>query len=213
MSIVTDGLLIVTCLTAALYCIVLSRRLAKFSDTKSGIGEQIAQLNSILEETRSTIRESQTGAKSVTERLARDIASSKKLSTDLADLIARAEQVLSKAGEIKEIETKVSAPRQRPPETPKIPEVIESPVITDANTPVEEEEFSEAAEPDFDLSDARGEPQLGFLPNVVEDAPDPEIDTGPDEDAKDDADQVEEAEPEDDEANQENLLKVERMAL
>ncbi|MEL6998511.1 MAG: hypothetical protein AAFP68_09645, partial [Pseudomonadota bacterium] len=50
-------------------------------------GEQIGQLNAILEETRTTNRESQTSAKAITERLERDLASSRKLARDLSDLI------------------------------------------------------------------------------------------------------------------------------
>ncbi|MGD1927024.1 MAG: hypothetical protein ACFB03_22990 [Paracoccaceae bacterium] len=212
MSIVTDGLLIVTCLTAALYCVILSRRLAKFSDTKSGIGEQIGQLNAILEETRTTNRESQTSAKAITERLERDLASSRKLARDLSDLIERAESVIERASTLESAETKpVAHPPREVAAVHEEPDAPREPIAVEAPRPVEEEEFNSVSETDFDLSDARGEPQLGFLPNVVEDvAPSPE--SG---DLKIALTEETEAVvvPSAPVSDKENLLKVERMAL
>lgn len=214
MSIITDGLLIATCLTAALYCIVLSRRLARFSDTKSGIGEQIAHLNAILEETRTTIKETQSGAKSVSDRLSRDLAGSKKASHDLAALIERAESALDRALELQD-----SGPRQTQhytdpmPEAPAELEVPEAEPVQEVAqeapnsppdvTPIEEQTLDEIAERDFDLADARGEPQLGFLPNVSDTSHTDENFSSPPPETRGTADQD----------NAENLLKVERMAL
>ena len=38
MSLIADGVLIATCLTTAVYCLVLSRRLKRLSATDDGIG-------------------------------------------------------------------------------------------------------------------------------------------------------------------------------
>lgn len=217
MTIITDGLLIATCLTAALYCIVLSRRLAKFSDTKSGIGQQITQLNSILEETRTTIRESHSGAKSVSERLSRDLAGSKKASQDLAALIEKAETALDRAMELQSNQRPQryhGDPQVRDPgPAPSVQshgfvEPEDEKPVKDA-TPVEEMSMDEVAERDFDLSDARGEPQLGFLPSVSDSSgmSGLSMDDDPDESLANTKASAGDAE------DPENLLKVERMAL
>ncbi len=219
MSIITDGLLIATCLTAALYCIVLSRRLSRFSDTESGIGQQISQLNSILEETRASTKESQNGAKSVAERLARDLSGAKKASLDLTALIERTESTLDRAFELQQ-----SSPPARKPvpnveepersEQPDAAPVMETPTepIMDSRTPIDElshEDVAEdIAERDFDLADARGEPQLGFLPNVTDSSSMSDLSLEESEDTKTDAETAPDAGETD-----ENLLKVERMAL
>lgn len=215
MAIITDGLLIATCLTAALYCIVLSRRLARFSDTKSGIGEQISQLNAILEETRTTIKDSHGVAKTVSDRLSRDLAGSKKASHDLAALIERAEAALDRALELQDTGPRKFEPEESAPLPPKA-------VVSEATRPVdtvasvepvseelaliEEQPHDDIAERDFDLADARGEPQLGFLPNVSDTS------GAPDEAFPATATNLVTSESV--EASEEdNLLKVERMAL
>lgn len=218
MSIITDGLLIATCVTAALYCIVLSRRLARFSDTKSGIGQQIAQLNSILEETRANVRDSQSGAKSVSDRLARDLAGAKKSSKDLTALIERAEAAMDRALELQSAAPRASSSAVQ--QAPTAFAVDDAPFAADTEpakpgaadaTPIEELDHDDVAEQDFDLSDARGEPQLGFLPSVADSAAfdDLSVDSTP-ATRRDDSTDAERSKGEDD---AENLLKVERMAL
>ncbi|MEM7212140.1 MAG: DUF6468 domain-containing protein [Pseudomonadota bacterium] len=214
MTIITDGLLIATCLTAALYCIVLSRRLAKFADTKSGIGQQISQLNSILEETRTTIKESRAGAKSVSERLSRDLAGAKKASQDLATLIEQAEGALDRAIELHDTDRGPQKARPDPVRDPVTnvksdPESPASPPRAENSSPIEELPADDIASRDFDMADARGEPQLGFLPSVSDASMDAELPV--DIDPAIDADES----PSEDlsTANSENLLKVERMAL
>ena len=220
MAIITDGLLIATCLTAAIYCVVLSRRLARFSDTKTGIGQQISQLNEILEETRTTIKESHTGARSVSERLSRDLAAARKASQDLSALIERAETVLDRAIEL---QSRPAQPMRAPVAEAFVPSV-QAAAMHDAPAPQPAEQAPESlpdddphameesgealAERDFDLADARGEPQLGFLPSIddtsavqdlVIDSPDERRDS--------------ERKPDPAEDEPENLLQVERMAF
>lgn len=222
MTIITDGLLIATCLTAALYCIVLSRRLARFSDTKSGIGQQIAQLNSILEETRTTIRDSHSGAKSVSERLSRDLAGAKKSSQDLSALIEQAETALDRA---LELQTQDRRPPDRPQEQVRDPgatadrvrrpaPVQETVQPSEDPEPLEELQDDDIAERDFDLAGARGEPQLGFLPSIsdssaMSEAPLDDDTPGDRPDELPEGSSTEDSSKED----SENLLKVERMAL
>ena len=218
MALITDGLLIATCLTAALYCIILSRRLSRFSDTKSGIGQQISQLNAILEETRANISESQKGAKSVAERLARDLASANKSSQDLGALIERAESMMDRALELNASPPRETAPPPRaqpvretrvadpvPEPEPEREAVAPSRPVDDELTPIEEELSANIASRDFDLADAKGEPQLGFLPTIADEAleEEPTDATDPPNARQNDAASSQE----------ENLLKVERMAL
>jgi len=61
MDLIADGLLIATALTATLYCLVLSRRLRRLTDSQSGIGAQIGELSRILDDTRSTVAETRRG--------------------------------------------------------------------------------------------------------------------------------------------------------
>lgn len=55
MELMADGLLIATALTAALYCIVLSRRLKRLSSTEEGLGGQIVALNGAVEDRKSVV--------------------------------------------------------------------------------------------------------------------------------------------------------------
>ena len=212
MSILTDGLLISVCLTAGFYCFILSRRLTRFSDTESGIGQKIAQLNAILEETRSKTRESQTGAKAVSERLARDLASARKVAQDLVALVERAESALDREFErrVKPMASDeyVKEKTSRKPKTDELATLPkpEASKADDADTSLEELPHDAFAQRDFDLADTRGEPQLGFLPNVTDTSSFSDL-------SLNDSDQ------DDDEANNkktdgtDNLLKAERMAL
>ena len=214
MSIITDGLLVATCLTAALYCIVLSRRLSRFSDTESGIGKQISQLNAILDETRTTTKESHAGAKSVSDRLSRDLSGAKKAIQDLSALIERAEATLDrefesrgKTVQVRDDNSEVSdlpdraneTDIQKPPQNPPEPE-------TEAEHD-DTGQILDSAERDFDLADARGEPQLGFLPNVTDTSSISDLTL---DDEKDEPTSNSGKNPSGD---AENLLKVERMAL
>jgi len=61
MDLIADGLLVATALTAALYCLVLSRRLRRLIDTRSGLGAKIQELNTVLEQTRAALNETRKG--------------------------------------------------------------------------------------------------------------------------------------------------------
>ena len=90
MTLIADGLLIATCLTTALYCLVLSRRLRRLSDTDEGIGQQILRLNTALAETKAAVSEIRKTAQSATEQLEADIEAAKRQSDQLQRQIARA---------------------------------------------------------------------------------------------------------------------------
>lgn len=61
MEFIADGLLIVTAMTAGLYCMVLSRRLRRLTESGDSIGSQVDALDLALAETRSALRETREG--------------------------------------------------------------------------------------------------------------------------------------------------------
>ena len=90
MSLIADGLLIATCLTTALYCLVLSRRLKRLSSTDEGVGQQILKLNTALQETKAAVAEIRSTASAASADLERDIEAAKHQSKQLQMQIARA---------------------------------------------------------------------------------------------------------------------------
>lgn len=91
MSLIADGILIVACLTTAVYCFVLSRRLRSLSQTEDGLGLQLLQLNTALDETRASVKEIRSSAKTATDRLSREIAQSKRVADRLKRVLAEVE--------------------------------------------------------------------------------------------------------------------------
>jgi len=98
LSLISDGLLIAAALTAAIYCHVLARRLRRFADLDSGIGEKIAGLDSALADTRDALAETQrrlgevkSESKSAGDRLRREIARAERLGEDLDAMAHRVE--------------------------------------------------------------------------------------------------------------------------
>ena len=174
MSIIADGLLIVTCLTAALYCYVLSRRLRQLTDMKSGVGQQILQLNTALGETREAVKETRESAKSASERLSRELALAKKRTVELKDTIAKAEA----AAKGFERRSETAVVDQASSEMMAAEE--ESPPDEIADTPLDQSCEDQLADAEEEL----GEQQLGFLPDLEElppddDEDDPEVAAGP----------------------------------
>lgn len=173
MSLIADGLLIGTCLTAGLYCFILSRRLKSFARTDKGVGKQILQMNQSLEEIKMALKEAQGGARAASEALGREVAQSRKVSTQLMNLIANAEKVSSSlqasqdTGAIGE-----SAPAAQASHSPK--SVAAEPIALEAEDEIDparldelddEEEISEdilAAS----VSSTSGAQQLGFVPDI-----------------------------------------------
>lgn len=219
MSLIADGLLIVTCLTTAIYCYVLSRRLQRLSNTDEGIGQQIAQFNAALEETRSASGDLKAEAQRASDRLIKEVAAARKVSAKLQAQIEAAKTVKPAAYEAGPPEA--AEPASATPVTPVAAAAVAQ-HVEDLVEPVEEpgpqtlaelpEEAFDEDDGDVDLDefdDLTGEQQLGFLPDV---------DIGLDDDDLDDDDLPAQLEADDEaqgasarDAN--DLLKVERMAL
>ncbi len=87
MSLIADGVLIIACLTTAIYCFVLSRRLRSLSGMEDGIGLQIKQLNTALDETRVAIKNTRASAKTASDRLSREVAEARLTAQRLNQLV------------------------------------------------------------------------------------------------------------------------------
>lgn len=61
MELIADGLLIATAMTAGIYCLVLSKRLRRLTDSGSAIGPQIEALDQALGNTRAALAEIREG--------------------------------------------------------------------------------------------------------------------------------------------------------
>lgn len=92
MELIADGLLIATAMTAGLYCLVLSRRLRRLTDSGASIGPQIEALDRALGETRAALAETRKGVselrgstKAAIAQLARETARG----GEMAELIER----------------------------------------------------------------------------------------------------------------------------
>lgn len=103
MELIADGLLIATGLTAGLYCLILSRRLRRLTDSGNGIGAQIEALDRALAETRSALAETREGVgdlrgsvRSAQAQLARDVVQASELAGQLEVRVAEAEAALQR---------------------------------------------------------------------------------------------------------------------
>lgn len=233
MSLIADGILILTCLTTAIYCYVLSRRLARLSNTDEGIGKQIAQLNAGLEETRNAVKEIRATTRAASEKLSQEVAHARKIATQLARLNEKASETVSAhryqaqpaADKPVRAEPFVAAPmvdaaevQDEPDSIDPVPEIVE-----DLAAPIELSELDEDAAAELDASEAafasEGGQQLGFLPELdVHDDLDSDVDlSGPDPEHDDDLfaedDLADLTESPESDKTQKGLLKVERMAL
>ena len=225
MSLIADGLLIATGLTAGVYCFVLSRRLKAFASTESGVGQQIHQLNISLEETRSALKDAQAGAEKQAAALARDIVLARKLSTQLTNLIASAEELGREA---------VSSVSAQHSETDSSSQPHKSTAAQPIGIPADDlepkQEPSVQAESDIEefdpgevsfeqaLNESDGEVQLGFLPDedLGLDADESSFEEADPLDSPEDTDEVElDEEPLSAaaQASDGQMLKVERVAL
>lgn len=92
MNLIADGLLMATATIAGLYCLVLSRRLRRLTDSSSGIGSQIAALDRALAETRAALTETRDGVSELR-------ASARAAIAELKRRTERAEEAASGLGE------------------------------------------------------------------------------------------------------------------
>lgn len=126
MDLIADGLLIATALTAALYCLVLSRRLRRLTDAESGVGPQIGELSRALEETRaavtqtrSSLSESRASARNAGEALAREVAGARAVLAELQREAAAARRRQAAWDEARDVPADHCATARAAPPTPE----------------------------------------------------------------------------------------------
>lgn len=90
LSLIADAMLAAGAIGAGLYCFVLARKLAKFSDLENGMGSAVAVLSSQVEELQATLEAAQNSASgsanSLQELTARAEAAEQKLEIMMAAL-------------------------------------------------------------------------------------------------------------------------------
>lgn len=103
MTLIADGLLIATALTAGLYCLVLSRRLRRLTEAGNGLPGQIEALNRALEETRGALADTRHGvaqargdARSATETLTREVLAARQAIQEVERATTRAGETLAR---------------------------------------------------------------------------------------------------------------------
>jgi len=103
MELIADGLLIATALTAALYCVILGRRLRRLTDAETGIATQIMALNKALDETRAALADTRRGvteargsARGTTDALAREVAAARQAAAEIERATRGATDTLSR---------------------------------------------------------------------------------------------------------------------
>lgn len=204
MTVLADGLLIAICLTAALYCYILSKRLRQLSDTKSGLGEQILRMNERLEDTRGAVGDIRNSAKTASEKLARDIALGRKVSAELAGKLKSVDEAIER---LQAAERSLSEGALRPDRfAPPMPRAAPKEPVGDEILLEDIADSVYSGAMDAEISAERvdaGEIQLGFAaePETPTQVPPPEPPVGAKNGSKPHW------------SEQENLLNVERMTL
>ena len=135
MQLIADGLLIATALTAALYCLVLSRRLRRLTDTEAGMGAQIAELSRVLGETRTAVSDTRRGlaetrsaARNATDTLSREVALGRETVAEMRKATAEARRAADSLG--------LPDPAPRPDGGDDQRDLPEFPAFDDADDPI-----------------------------------------------------------------------------
>lgn len=74
MALIADGILILAAASAAIYCLVLSRRLSRLSRLDRGLGQAITQLSTRVDEMSAAMAEARTATEQSAEALRAEIA-------------------------------------------------------------------------------------------------------------------------------------------
>ena len=105
MELIADTLLAAGALGAAFYCIVLGKRLKKFSDLEKGVGGAVAVLSTQVEELKASLEAAQStaaaSAETLTDLNVRAEATSKRLELQMAALHDLPEQTTEPKGAVK----------------------------------------------------------------------------------------------------------------
>ena len=98
MELIADILLVAGALGAGLYCVVLSRRLKRFSDVENGVGGAIAVLSAQVEQMTTALGQAQQSAVSSTQSLEALTGRAEEASRRLELLVASMHDLSDPAG-------------------------------------------------------------------------------------------------------------------
>jgi hypothetical protein len=88
MALIADILMTAGALSAAFYCIVLSRRLTRFNDLEKGIGGAVAVLSAQVDDLKTMLGAAQTAASTSTDKLEKLTSNAEKVAQRLELLVA-----------------------------------------------------------------------------------------------------------------------------
>lgn len=111
MTLIADVLLIAGAMGAGLYCLVLSRRLRRFTDLEKGVGGAVAVLSAQVDDLTKTLNRAQVAAKGSVETLA-DVSSRAESAAQRLELMMAAMHDLPDSGAKPTTKAPVFARRQ-----------------------------------------------------------------------------------------------------
>lgn len=140
LSIAADILMIAASAGAAIYCLILSRRLARLTSFDKGIGGAIAVLSAQVDEMKAALAQARQSSDGVSHHLLDQVRQAREISAELELMIAACHDFAEEAMVVQGALAPVPAPRK--PAAPKpIPDYvaldmgIEPAVISAAETP------------------------------------------------------------------------------
>lgn len=135
MTLIADILMISGALGAAFYCMVLSRRLRKFSDLEQGVGGAVAVLSVQVDDMTKTIAKAEKSAVESAERLNALTARAETAARKLELMIAAMHDLPVDTDSAKpaKVEPEVKAPKAEVAPEPE-PEVVEEPKVAPKKT-------------------------------------------------------------------------------
>lgn len=87
MELIVDFMLLAASIAAGVYCFVLSERLKKLNDTRSGLGATVASMSSMLDQTRATLEQTKRVNQEGEARLRALIGEADKIAPELECLL------------------------------------------------------------------------------------------------------------------------------
>lgn len=87
MQLIVDFMLLAASAAAAIYCFILSGKLKKLNDLRSGLGASIASMSLTLEQTRRMLDESKSAQREAEENLSALIDEAGRITVELSELV------------------------------------------------------------------------------------------------------------------------------
>lgn len=92
MSLIADGLLILAGFAAAIYCLVLSRRIRRLTNAGEGIGAEIENLNRSVSEVQEATKRANRAAEEASKKLAEEVRNANTVTAKLERLVRKVDR-------------------------------------------------------------------------------------------------------------------------